>query len=114
MKVRLNKNTPTSEQRKALRHECVKEFNKLLEKYNHDVAMQVLHILRFSFGFGQQRLQRFADELKKMQENQIERYEMTDNETPWLCEKQLAESGIDTDALLGGKDGKACQSITDS
>ena len=100
MKVRINKEQPTSAQRKALRQECVKEFKELLEKYNHDVAMQVLHILRFDFGFGQKRLQRFADKLTEMQNIQRDRYEMADDDTPWLCEQQLKESGINTETLL--------------
>lgn len=62
--------------------------------------MQVLHILRFDFGFGQQRLQRFADKLTEMQKNQRDRYEMTDDDTPWLCEQQLKESGIILDTFL--------------
>lgn len=100
MKVRITKNEPTSAQKRALRQECVKEFDKLLDHYNHNVAMQVLHILRFDFGFGQQRLQRFAEKLAEMQKNQRERYEMTDDDTPWLCEQQLQESGINLDGLL--------------
>ena len=100
MKVRINNNQPTSAQKRALRQECVKEFDKLLDHYNHNVAMQVLHILRFDFGFGQQRLQRFAEKLAEMQKNQRERYEMTDDETPWICEQQLQESGINLDGLL--------------
>ena len=102
MKVRINKNEPTAEQRKYLKQEVVKEFSKLLERYNHDTAMQVLHILHFDFGFGQSRLQKFADKLTEMQANQKERYELSDSDTPWLCEKQLKESGIDTDSLIGG------------
>ena len=34
MKVRINNNTPNATQRKALRAECVKEFDKLLADYN--------------------------------------------------------------------------------
>lgn len=100
MKVRINNNQPTSAQKRALRQECVKEFNKLLDHYNHNVAMQVLHILRFDFGFGQQRLQRFADKLTEMQRNQIERYEIEDEEIPDICEIKLKESGINTSAFL--------------
>ena len=100
MKVRLNKNEPNAAQRKVLRGEVVKEFNKLLAMYNHDTALQVLHILHFDFGFGQQRLQKFAEKLTEMQINQKERYEMSDGDTPWLCEKQLTESGIDVKALM--------------
>ena len=102
MKVRINNNKPNAAQRKALRQEVAKEFNKLLERYNHDTAMQVIHILHFDFGFGQQRLQRFADKLTEMQVNQTERYELPDEDTPWLCEKQLIEDGIDVDELMKG------------
>lgn len=101
MRVRIHKNEPNAEQRKALRKEVVKEFNKLLKRYNHDTAMQVIHILHFDFGFGQQRLQKFADKLTEMQIVQKERYELPESDTPWLCEKQLQEDGIDISALLG-------------
>ena len=52
MRVRINNNTPNASQRKALRQECVKEFDKLLALYNRQVALQVLYILRFDYGFG--------------------------------------------------------------
>ena len=102
MNVRIHNNTPTSKQRKALKSEVVKEFNKLLKQYNHDTALQVIHILHFDFGFGQQRLQKFADKLAEMQAYQKERYEMPDYETPWLCEKQLVDDGVDVEMLLKG------------
>lgn len=101
MKVRITKNEPTPEQRKVLRGEVKKEFNKLLAMYNHDTALQVIHILHFDFGFGQQRLQKFADKLTEMQIAQKERYELADEDTPWLCERQLEESGINIKMLLG-------------
>lgn len=100
MKVRLNKNEPTATQRRALKKVVATEFNNLLDRYNHDTALQVLHILHFDFGFGQSRLQKFADKLTEMQKDQRERYELTDDETPWLCEKQLKEDGIDLNELL--------------
>ena len=100
MKVRLNKQEPTATQRRALKKVVAEEFNGLLDRYNHDTALQVLHILHFDFGFGQARLQKFADRLTKMQKDQRERYELTDNETPWLCEKQLEDDGIDLNELL--------------
>lgn len=101
MKCRIYKNEPNAAQRKVLRGEVVKEFNNLLEMYNHDTAVQVLHILHFDFGFGQSRLKKFAEKLKEMQIRQEERYELPESDTPWLCEKQLKEAGIDLDAILG-------------
>ena len=86
MKVRINNNQPNKEQRKALREECVKEFDKLLADYNRQVALQVLHILRFDFGFGQERLKRFSDRLAEMQIKTIGKYDATDGEVPDICE----------------------------
>ena len=100
MKVRINNNQPTSAQRKVLKQECVKEFDKLLADYNRQVALQVLHILRFDFGFGQQRLKQFSDKLAQMQIKTINRYEATDSDVPDICEIQLRDSGINIDELL--------------
>ena len=100
MKVRLNKDEPTATQRRALKKEISKEFNKLRDQYNRETAAQVLHILHFDFGFGQARLQKFADRLNEMQIAQRERYEMPDEDIPWICEKQLQGDGIDLNELL--------------
>lgn len=101
MNVRIRNDKPTDTQRKALKQEVKKEFNKLLDKYNRDTALQVLHILRFDFNFGQERLQKFADKLCEMQVRQKKFYELSDSDTPWLCERQLRDSGIDIDKILG-------------
>ena len=101
MKVRINRDEPTATQRRALKIEVAKEFDKLLELYNKEVALQVLHILRFDYGFGQERLKKFADRLAEMQIKTIDRYEVTDEEVPNICEIQLKESGIDIKAILG-------------
>lgn len=97
MKARYSK--VSKAQQKTIHDEVTKEFEKLLKEYNHETAMQVLHILHFDFGFGQARLQKFADKLTEMQKRQKERYEMLDTDTPWLCEKQLIEDGIDIKKL---------------
>ena len=100
MKCRIHNNQPNAAQRKVLRAECVKEFDKLLSLYNRQVALQVFHILRFDFGFGQQRLKKFSDKLAEMQIKTIDRYEATQSEVPDICEIQLRESGIDLKGIL--------------
>ena len=100
MRVRIYNNQPNAQQRKALRNECVKNFDNLLSTYNRQVALQVLHILRFDYGFGQQRLKEFSDKLEKMQIKTMDRYVATDEEVPDICEIQLRESGINVDELL--------------
>ena len=100
MKCRILKNEPNSAQRKALKQEVAKEFNKLLERYNRDASMQILWVLHSEFGFGQQRLQKFADKLAAMQINMEYTYELPEDDTPWLCEQKLIESGIDVKAIM--------------
>lgn len=102
MRVRINSNKPNSAQRRALRKECVKEFDNLLEMYNKQVALQVLHILRFDFGFGEERLKRFSKRLAEMQIKTLERYEVEDSDVPDICEIQLRDSGIDIESILEG------------
>jgi hypothetical protein len=100
MKVRITNNQPNSAQRRVLHQECVREFDNLLALYNRQVALQVLHILRFDFGFGQQRLKQFSDKLAEMQIKTIGKYEATDGEVPDICEIQLRDSGINIKELL--------------
>lgn len=102
MKVRINSNKPTATQRKALREECVKEFDKLLANYNRQAAIQILHILRFDYGFGQKRLKEFSDRLKALQDRTTAKYELEIGDTIWICKKELEESGIDLKEFLEG------------
>ena len=100
MKVRINREEPTAAQRRALKAEWVKEFDKQLADYNRISAVQILHILHFDYGFGQQRLKKFAEKFANMQLKTIDHYGMTDEDTPWLCEKQLKEDGINIDEIF--------------
>lgn len=86
----------------SVKDDISKQFQKLLDTYNRDACLQVLHILHFEFGFGEQRLIKFASLLAKMQKEQKERYELQDEDTPWLCEVQLKRSGIDVEKILKG------------
>lgn len=99
MRVRIN-NQPNAKQKAILRKECANEFNKLLELYNRQVALQVLYILRFDFGFGQERLKKFSDKLAEMQLNTINRYEIKEGDVPDICEIKLKESGINLEEIL--------------
>lgn len=62
----------------------------------------MLHILRFDFGFGQERLERFSKRLAEMQIKNIDRYDIVDEEIPDICEIQLRNSGIDIKKILEG------------
>lgn len=100
MKCRIIDNRPNKQQIKALQKQVGTEFNKLLDRYNRDANLQFLYVLHFYFGFGQQRLEKAAEKLFEMQRDLDYRYELTQDDTAWLCEKKLEESGIDVKALL--------------
>ena len=87
---------------RSVKEDISKQFAKLLDKYNYDAALQIIHILHFEFGFGEKRLQKFADSLTQMQKDQKERYELEDEDTPWICEVQLKRDGIDVEKILKG------------
>ena len=99
-RVHIEKNTPNSAQRRALKKMVGTEFNELLDRYNRDANLQYLYVMRFVFGFGQERLQKAADSLTEMQNDLDYRYELEHDDIAWLCEKKLEESGINVKALL--------------
>lgn len=99
MRVRIN-NQPTAKQKKVLRQECKKEFFNLLEMYNRQVALQIMHILHFDYGFGEKRLYQFFVKLKQMQARNIERYDVVDDDVPDICEIQLRDAGIDFNKIF--------------
>ena len=103
MKCRASKKL-NNKQQDIIKNEVALEFQKHIDRYNRDSAVQVLHILHFKEGRGMKRLQRFADDLVSMQRAQKERYELGDDATPWLCYKQLMADGIDVGQLLGIKE----------
>ena len=100
MKVRLNNNQPTSAQKRALRQECVREFDILLENSNIDIRLQLLHYFRFKKGYGQKRLEELDSDLREMLKTIHARYELSEGDTAWLCKKRLEDSGINLDAIF--------------
>lgn len=87
---------------KSVQEDIRLTFLKYIDGYNYDAALQILHILHFNFGFGEKRLQRFADCLTQMQKEQKERYELDAEDTPWICAEQLRRDGIDVQKIIRG------------
>ena len=92
----------TAKEMKAVREECQRQFDGLMEGYNRQVVLQLLHVLHFEYGFGQQRLETFAQRIKEMQTGMRSRYELTESDTAWICEQNLRADHIDVDTLLEG------------
>lgn len=100
MNCRIYKNEPNSAQRRVLRNEVAKEFDKLLENFNHDVMVQMLYLFHFKYGYGKKRLAQLNKDIAQCLGGLHARYELSEDDTIWLCEKKLAEDGIDINKLL--------------
>lgn len=77
----------TNRQKSDVERECQKEFAKLLDQYNTEVALQILCILRFDYGFGQQRLHEFCKKLNGMQKEITERYSVGGEDIAFYAKK---------------------------
>ena len=86
----------------SVKEDIRKTFLNCIDKYNYDAALQILYILRFKYGWGEKRLTEFAKELTEMQKEIKEHFELEDDDTPWICEIKLKESGIDVKKILKG------------
>jgi hypothetical protein len=95
MRVRINPK-PTEEQREIIK----KEFDKLLDNFNHDTFVQIAHYFHFERGFGQKRLEHLIKGLKTALNGIHSRYELSEGDTTFICEQQLKNSGINVDELL--------------
>lgn len=100
--AKINKTEPNAAQRKALRGEVVKEFDTLLENFNRDVMVQLLYLFHFKYGFGEKRLKQLNDDIAQALDGLHARYELSVDDTAWLCEQKLKEDGINIDELFKG------------
>ena len=97
---KIYKNQPNANQRKILRQECQKEFDKMLDEYNKEAILQMLYILHFKNGYGQKRLERFAEDIAEVQNTISKRYEVNDSEIHSICEIKLRDAGINLDNIF--------------
>lgn len=99
---KINKCQPTSAQRKVLKSEVKMEFDTLLENFNREVMIKLLYMFHFKprYKYGQKRLKQLNKDIAEALEGIEARYELSVNDTAWLCEKKLREDGIDVDELF--------------
>ena len=90
MNVRLNKQ-PTAKQRKELKKECKNEFFHLLELYNKQVSLQIMHTLHFDFGFGEKRLNAFYAAIGKFFEGEKFNKTLADEAEAWAKKHNILQ-----------------------
>lgn len=92
MKARVN--LPTS-MKKAMDVEIGKQMAEYDRKNWEEIDAMVLWVLRTEFGFGEKRLRQFYDSFNSEMQSLLDRYELCDCDTPWLCTRKLKDAGID-------------------
>lgn len=93
----------TNTQKKAMDAEIRKQLAEYDRKDAEEIDAMVLWVLYSEFGFGEKRLRRFFDKFTSELNALTNRYEMTDNDTPWLCTRKLKDAGIDIKKWLDEK-----------
>ena len=74
------------------------EINRQLAEYDtkHKLELQALFLwtLHEQLGFGEKRLRQFFDIFDKALDDLIERYDLEESDSAWLCTLKLKEHGI--------------------
>lgn len=92
MKAHMNLPAPGKHAMKAEIQRQMAEYDR---KNWEEIDAMVLWVLRTEFGFGEKRLRRFYDSFNSEMQSLLDRYELDDCDTPWLCTRKLKDAGID-------------------
>lgn len=88
----------TSAEQKAVDREIEKRLAEFTRMHNLETIAMTLLTLHEEFGFGEARLKRFFDRYDEVVEGLVERYELEDDDAPWIATFKLKEMGIDVAA----------------
>lgn len=85
----------TPAEQKAINIELDRQMAEHMRKHAIEVEAILLKRVRDKLGFGEKRLREFFDGCDDDITRLIERYELPEEDTAWLCTRQLKEEGFD-------------------
>lgn len=88
----------TAAEEKALDMEVRRRLAEYTRKHDLEIEATVIRQLRRLTGWGETRLKRFYGEFDKELYKLVDRYEMKDDDAPWLCTNELLKEGFDIEA----------------
>lgn len=88
----------SSVEKKAMDMEIRRQLAEYDRKHKLEIQALVLWQLHEQLGFGKKRLREFYDNFDLSFDSLIERYELQESDTSWLCTLQLKELGIDIES----------------
>ena len=95
----------TSKERKALDMEVKRQLAEYDKKHKLELQALFLWILHEQLGFGKQRLRLIFDIFDKAFDELIERYDLEEKDSAWLCTMKLKDYGVDIEEWNNDKDG---------
>ena len=85
----------TAAERKAFDMEARRILVEHSRKHELEIEAMVIRQLRKATGWGEVRLRRFFNSFDNEIFQLCERYEMEEDDAPWLCTRELLEEGFD-------------------
>ena len=85
----------TNAERKALDMETRRQLAEYTRKHILEVEATVIRNLRRATDWDDDKLHAFYDDFDDNLDELVKYYEMTDDDTEWLCKRELREEGID-------------------
>lgn len=85
----------TSAEKKALEIEVKRQLAEYTNAHELEIEAIVIRQLRRHTGWGERRLKRFYDDFSDELASLVEHYEMSEEDAPWLCTRELKEEGFD-------------------
>ena len=85
----------TAAERKAFDMEARRILAEHTRKHELEIEALVIRQVRRATGWGELRLKRFFNGFDNELGSLCERYDMKDNDAPWLCTYELKQEGFD-------------------
>lgn len=100
--------TPNKKQEEAMIAEINRQIIERDKKLYPEIVAMVLYALHIhkSTRFGAKRLRDFFNDFDKIHQDLLKRYELNNDETPWIAYRMLKEIGVDVDEWCNGGDGE--------
>lgn len=100
MYVKRTKNRPygvafSAAEEKAMHIEIQRQLAEYTRKHELEIEAMILWYLREKRGYGHKRLREVYDDFAPMMEELARRYELPDEDQPWICMSKLLGYGID-------------------
>lgn len=86
--------------RRLLEREMKLQMNEIAEERNTNIVAIILYTLHEYAGWGKRKLKDFYDRFDKINKEQREYYQLSEDDDAFLCKIKLKELGIDVDEWI--------------